>query len=82
MPNAEYVADLAQALGAEYVLPVLFLSFTVRPAPQRGFVVLWSRMRPLGELPREEAERPDCRTAVCSVECRVFEFESRSRRSG
>ena len=87
VPNAEYVASIAEKLGVQYVLPVLPLSFIARLvelAAQKGFTVLWSKMEPIATTASSEAaqkiveQNPDCRTAVTYSDgtTRVYEFRT------
>lgn len=86
IPNAEYVVEKARELGAEYIVPVLPLSFIARLAElskKEGFTVLFSRMKTIATLDSEEEARklveeaPDKRTMVSYRDgtTRVFEFD-------
>jgi len=86
IPSAEFVAEVAQKLGAKIVVPVLPLSFIARLselARRQGFTILMAKMREVARVQsREEAEKlvaeaPEWRTAVeySGGVYRVWEFE-------
>ncbi|MEM1522403.1 MAG: hypothetical protein QXU69_05220 [Thermofilaceae archaeon] len=82
VPDADFVARLAEEVGAQIVVPVLPLSIIAALVNSAtNLVILYAQMREVHKGPRSEcervaAERPDRRVVVEYARgvCRVFEF--------
>lgn len=85
-PSADYVLEKAREIGAEYIVPVLPLSFIAHLAErgrEEGFSILFARMEQIAatrnpaEARRLVEEDPSRRTAVSYPDgtIRVFEFK-------
>jgi len=82
-PNAQYIADVAQKLGAKIVIPVIPLSMIAALTELQnkyGFVVLWAEMEAVKTLTTEPIPGLDYDPAVETVVVAAGAHETKTYR--
>jgi len=83
VPNAEYVVEIAQRIGAKVIIPVLPLSMIARLselAPKYGLIILWSEMQQIKTLEREPIPNVDYDPSIETVVVASGAHEQRTYR--